>query len=52
MPSTESFINGVLLAYKTGDLVTYQGSTYKCLQGHTSQAGWEPPAVPAMWQKQ
>lgn len=40
------------VAYKTGDLATYQASTYKCLQGHTSQTGWEPPAVPAIWQKQ
>lgn len=40
------------VAYKTGDLATYQASTYKCLQGHTSQPGWEPPAVPAIWQKQ
>ena len=22
---------------------------YKCLQAHTSQVGWEPPAVPALW---
>ena len=41
-------------AYKVNDLVIYtpNGFTYKCLQAHTSQAGWYPPAVPAMWQKQ
>lgn len=32
-----------------GDVVTYQGSEYRCLQSHTSQVGWEPPNVPALW---
>ncbi|GAA4257063.1 carbohydrate-binding protein [Dactylosporangium darangshiense] len=36
-------------AYATGATVTYGGSTYRCLQGHTSQVGWEPPNVPALW---
>ncbi|MFB4276568.1 MULTISPECIES: carbohydrate-binding protein [unclassified Nonomuraea] len=38
-------------AYATGATVTYGGATYRCLQGHTSQAGWEPPNVPALWQR-
>ncbi|BCJ98158.1 glycosyl hydrolase family 18 protein [Anaerocolumna chitinilytica] len=37
-------------AYKAGDLVTYGGKTYKCIQGHTALTGWEPPIVPALWQ--
>jgi chitinase len=37
-------------AYKVGDVVTYNGHTYKCIQAHTSQVGWEPPNVPALWQ--
>ncbi|HEY2794113.1 MAG TPA: glycosyl hydrolase family 18 protein, partial [Micromonosporaceae bacterium] len=37
-------------AYKIGDLVTYQGHTYKCLQAHTSLVGWEPATTPALWQ--
>lgn len=37
-------------AYAVGDQVTYQGTTYSCLQAHTSQVGWEPPNVPALWQ--
>jgi hypothetical protein len=37
-------------AYSVGDIVTYNGHTYKCLQAHTSQVGWEPPNVPALWQ--
>ena len=35
--------------YATGAECTYDGSTYTCLQGHTSQAGWEPPNVPSLW---
>ncbi|WP_405140967.1 M28 family peptidase [Sphaerisporangium sp. NBC_01403] len=38
-------------AYAAGDTVTYQGVTYRCLQGHTSLPGWEPPNVPALWQR-
>jgi chitinase len=37
------------VAYKVGDLVTYGGKTYSCLQAHTSLLGWEPPNVPALW---
>ncbi|SEN14635.1 glycosyl hydrolase family 18 protein [Lihuaxuella thermophila] len=40
------------VAYKTGDIVTYGGSTYKCLQSHTSLPGWEPPNAPALWSLQ
>ncbi|MED7926197.1 glycosyl hydrolase family 18 protein [Nonomuraea sp. LP-02] len=36
-------------AYATGAVVTYNGVDYVCLQGHTSQPGWEPPNVPALW---
>jgi streptogrisin C len=36
-------------AYATGATVTYGGRSYRCLQGHTSQVGWEPPNVPALW---
>jgi chitinase len=37
------------VAYTVGQLVTYGGTTYRCLQAHTSLAGWEPPNVPALW---
>ena len=37
-------------AYAAGDTVTYSGSTYSCLQAHTSLIGWEPSNVPALWQ--
>ncbi len=36
--------------YKAGDVVTYNGISYRCIQGHTAQVGWEPPIVPALWQ--
>lgn len=36
---------------KPGDHYTHNGSTYEVIQGHTTQAGWEPPAVPALWKK-
>lgn len=50
VPPTSAWAVGV--AYKVNDLVTYQGSTYKCVQAHTSQVGWTPTAVPALWQLQ
>ncbi|MEW9547069.1 lytic polysaccharide monooxygenase [Nonomuraea sp. NPDC050783] len=39
------------VAYSPGNTVTYNGVTYRCLQAHTSLAGWEPPNVPALWQR-
>ncbi|MEU8758663.1 M20/M25/M40 family metallo-hydrolase [Streptomyces sp. NPDC048659] len=36
--------------YKAGDIVTYNGVRYRCIQGHTAYQGWEPPNVPALWQ--
>lgn len=38
------------VAYVVNQEVTYDGHTYKCLQAHTSQIGWEPPNVPALWE--
>jgi hypothetical protein len=38
-------------AYAVGAHVIFQGLEYKCLQAHTSQVGWEPPNVPALWQR-
>lgn len=37
--------------YQAGDTVTYGGASYRCLQGHQAQPGWEPPNVPALWQR-
>lgn len=41
--------DGNFHAYAVGDVVTYHGVTYKCIQAHTSQPGWSPVAVPALW---
>ena len=35
--------------YSAGDRRRHDGKVYKCLQAHTSQVGWEPPSVPALW---
>ena len=32
-----------------GDLRDYQGAVYRAVQAHTTQQGWEPPSVPALW---
>ncbi|MFF5337445.1 M28 family peptidase [Streptomyces sp. NPDC013181] len=37
--------------YAAGDIVTYDGVRYRCLQGHTAYPGWDPPNVPALWQR-
>lgn len=37
--------------YQPGDTVTYGGVRYRCLQGHQAQPGWQPPNVPALWQR-
>ena len=36
-------------AYAVNDTITYNGCTYTVLQAHTSQTGWEPPNVPALF---
>jgi chitin-binding protein len=34
-----------------GNTVTYGGLSYRCRQAHTAIAGWEPPNVPALWER-
>ena len=38
-------------AYSVGDVRTYEGVPYKCVQAHDASAnpGWTPPSVPALW---
>lgn len=36
-------------AYAVGDRVAYGEKLYKCVQAHTSQEDWTPPATPALW---
>ena len=43
------------VAYAVGDVVAFpkeDGTQYTCIQAHTSQAGWQPPAAPALWKAQ
>ena len=35
--------------YAVGDRRKYDGLLYRCVQAHTSQNDWIPPAVPALW---
>ncbi|GAA4416438.1 alpha-lytic protease prodomain-containing protein [Actinokineospora soli] len=37
--------------YGSGAQVTYGGASYRVIQPHTSQPGWEPPNTPALWQR-
>ena len=40
--------------YALGDSIFYpdeNSAEYACITAHTSQTGWEPPGVPALWQK-
>jgi hypothetical protein len=34
-----------------GDKRKYGEEIFECLQAHTTQIGWEPPSVPALWQR-
>ena len=36
-------------AYAVGDRVRYDGTLYKVLQAHTSQADWTPDAAPSLF---
>ncbi len=36
-------------AYAANDRAQYNGTLYKCIQAHTSQADWMPSATPALW---
>jgi chitinase len=38
------------VSYSIGNQVSYSSSVYSAIQAHTSQVGWEPPNVPALWQ--
>lgn len=32
-----------------GAVRLFDGSLYRCVQAHTTQADWTPPTVPALW---
>ena len=35
--------------YAADQRLRYGGKLYRCVQGHTSQDGWEPDNTPALW---
>ncbi|MEV0251907.1 carbohydrate-binding protein [Nocardia sp. NPDC050712] len=37
--------------YEPGDLVTYIGRSFECLQAHTSNPGWAPVEVFTLWRE-
>ena len=36
-------------AYKLNDRIRYEDTLYRVVQAHTSQDGWQPPTVPALF---
>jgi hypothetical protein len=49
MVSAEAWESGI--HYIRDSFVSYYGQKYICIQAHTSQSNWMPPAVPALWQE-
>lgn len=47
-PATPDWRAGI--AVTVGETFGYLGHVYRVRQAHTTQAGWEPPNVPALWQ--
>ena len=43
--------NGEGVDYLFDERVRYEENLYKCIQPHTSQAGWSPIAAPSLWAK-
>ncbi len=37
--------------YAAGDRVRYGGVLYRCLQGHSAQAVWDPADAPSLWDR-
>lgn len=48
-PETPAWQPGI--AVNPGQKYTHNGNSYEVIQPHTTQAGWEPPVVPALWKK-
>ena len=39
------------LSVQIGDVYSYAGFLWRCIQAHTTQTGWEPDKVPVLWRK-
>ena len=35
--------------YRAGAVAAFDGTLWRCVQAHTSQDDWAPPATPALW---
>ena len=40
-----------VVSYTTGFKAQHNGRLWRCRQAHTSQEGWEPENVPALWEE-
>ena len=50
LPWQEQFpLWAINVPYVIGSVVIYQNTGYECIQAHTSQSTWAPPATPALW---
>lgn len=49
-PETPAWEPGV--SYTAGEMLAYQGETYKVLQAHTSAAHWPPDQVASLYERQ
>lgn len=47
-PDSAEWVAGIQVT--VGEEYTYQGVTYRVIQSHQTQSGWEPPNVPALWE--
>ncbi|MEW5562890.1 lytic polysaccharide monooxygenase [Enterobacter asburiae] len=47
-PSANAFTPGKV--YAIGDVVSYKGHTYRCLNAHTGAAHWNPAEAHSLWQ--
>lgn len=47
--STQGDTWAVGTSYNVGDIVTYKGIQYRCLQAHRAYSGWEPDISESLW---
>ena len=50
-PNAPKEWNGEYFQYLPDEKVTYKGVIYRVVQSHTSQPGWTPDIVPALYEK-
>lgn len=50
-PALEDRVWRVGLAVQVGDVYSYGGFLYRCIQAHTTQGDWAPDITPALWTK-